>query len=66
MTLKDTLDFQLMEFNHVAIGGTIKKAYSSNNNIITKKKHKYYMITLAYCRLAKKILINYIKLLKNI
>ena len=38
MTLKKAFDEGFVEFNHVAIGGTIKKAYNSNNNTITKKE----------------------------
>lgn len=38
MTLKKAADEKFTEFNHVAIDGTIKKAYNSNNNIITKKE----------------------------
>ena len=38
MTLKKASDLKLTDFNHVAIDGTIKKAYNSNNNIITKKE----------------------------
>lgn len=37
MTLKKAFDEGFTEFNHVAIDGTIKKAYNSNNNTITKK-----------------------------
>ena len=37
MTLKKTFDEGFTEFNHVAIDGTIKKAYNSNNTI-TKKE----------------------------
>ncbi len=33
-----TFDEGFTEFNHVAIDGTIKKAYNSNNNTITKKE----------------------------
>ena len=38
MTLKKASDLKLTDFNHVAIDGTIKKAYNSNNNVITKKE----------------------------
>ena len=38
MTLKKASDEGFTEFNHVAIDGTIKKAYNSNNNAITKKE----------------------------
>lgn len=38
MTLKKASDLKLIDFNHVAIDGTIKKACNSNNNIITKKE----------------------------
>ena len=38
MTLKKASDEGFTEFNHVAIDGTIKKAYNSNNNTITKKE----------------------------
>jgi hypothetical protein len=38
MTLKKASDLKLTDFNHVAIDGTIKKAYNSNNNTITKKE----------------------------
>ena len=38
MTLKKASDLKLTNFNHVAIDGTIKKAYNSNNNVITKKE----------------------------
>mgnify|MGYP000881743458 FL=1 len=38
MTLKKAFDEGFTEFNHVAIDGTIKKAYNSNNNTITKKE----------------------------
>ena len=38
MTLKKAADAGFTEFNHVAIDGTIKKAYNSNNNVITKKE----------------------------
>ena len=37
MTLKKAEDEKFTEFNQVAIDGTIKKAYNSNNNAITKK-----------------------------
>ena len=40
MTLKKASDLKLTDFNHVAIDGTIKKAYNSNNNVITKKETK--------------------------
>ena len=39
MTLKKAFDEGFTEFNHVAIDGTIKKAYNSNNNTITKKRN---------------------------
>ncbi|WP_367242754.1 transposase, partial [uncultured Methanobrevibacter sp.] len=35
MTLKKAFDEGFTEFNHVAIDGTIKKAYNSNNNTIS-------------------------------
>ena len=38
MTLKKASDEGFTEFNHVTIDGTIKKAYNSNNNTITKKE----------------------------
>ena len=38
MTLKKAFDEGFTEFNHVAIDGTIKKAYNSNNNTISKKE----------------------------
>ena len=38
MTLKKASDEKFTQFNHVAIDGTIKKAYNSNNNVITKKE----------------------------
>ena len=38
MTLKKAFDEGFTEFNHVAIDGTIKKAYNSNNNTLTKKE----------------------------
>lgn len=38
MTLKKVFDDGLTDFNHVAIDGTIKKAYNSNNYTITKKE----------------------------
>ena len=38
MTLKKAFDEGFTEFHHVAIDGTIKKAYNSNNNTITKKE----------------------------
>lgn len=38
MTLKKAFDEGFTEFNHVAIDGTIKKTYNSNNNTITKKE----------------------------
>lgn len=38
MTLKKASDLKLTDFNHVTIDETIKKAYNSNNNIITKKE----------------------------
>ncbi len=38
MTLKKASDEGLTEFNHVAIDGTIKKAFNSNNNVISKKE----------------------------
>lgn len=38
MTLKKASDLKLTDFNHVAIDGTIKKAYNSNNNVISKKE----------------------------
>ena len=38
MTLKKASDAGFTEFNHVAIDGTIKKAYNSYNNVITKKE----------------------------
>ena len=37
MTFKNAFDEESGEFNHVAIGGTIKKGYNSNNTI-TKKE----------------------------
>ena len=40
MTLKKAFDEGFTEFNHVAIDGTIKKAYNSNNNTISKKETK--------------------------
>lgn len=45
MALKKAFDEEFTEFNHVAINGTIKKAYNSDNDAITKKKHKYWPIT---------------------
>lgn len=38
MTLKKAFDEGFTNFNHVSIDGTIKKAYNSNNNTITKKE----------------------------
>lgn len=38
MTLKKAFDEGFTQFNHVAIDGTIKKAYNSNNNTISKKE----------------------------
>ena len=38
MTLKKVFDEGLTDFNHVAIDGTVKKAYNSNNNTISKKE----------------------------
>ena len=38
MTLKKASDLKLTDFNHVAVDGTVKKAYNSNNNVITKKE----------------------------
>ena len=38
MTLKKAFDDGFKEFNRVAIDGTIKKAYNSNNNTISKKE----------------------------
>ncbi|MEE0024263.1 hypothetical protein [Methanobrevibacter sp.] len=38
ITLKKVEDLKLTDFNHVAIDGTIKKAYDSNNNVIIKKE----------------------------
>ena len=38
MTLKKASDEGLTDFNHVAIDGTVKKAYNSNNNTISKKE----------------------------
>ena len=38
MNLKKAFDEGFTEFNHVAIDGTIKKAYNTNNNTITKKE----------------------------
>lgn len=65
MTLKKASDLKLTDFNHVAIDGTIKKAYNSNNNAITKNKLKYCSITSVDCRLARKSLINCTNLLKK-
>lgn len=66
MTLKKASDLKLTDFNHVAIDGTIKKAYNSNNNIITKKKKpKSCSITSMAFQLARKCLKNYISLLKK-
>ena len=31
---------KLTDFNHVAVDGTIKKAYNSNNNVISKKERQ--------------------------
>ena len=36
MTLKGNR-YKLTNFNHVVVDGTVKKAYNSNNNVITKK-----------------------------
>lgn len=58
MTLKKASDLKLTDFNHVAIDGTIKKAYNSNNNVIRKKKPKYCSITSKNCMLAMKSLIT--------
>ena len=38
MTLKKASDLKLTDFNHVAVDGTVKKEYNSNNNDITKKE----------------------------
>ena len=38
MTLKKASDLGFTDFNHVAIDGSIKKAYNSKHNIITKKE----------------------------
>lgn len=40
MTLKKAVDEGFSEFNHIYIDGTIKKAYNSKNNVITKKEVK--------------------------
>ena len=46
MTLETAKKEGYTEFNHVAIDGTIKKAYNSNQNMISKKECnlliKYY------------------------
>ena len=39
MILKKSFDDGLTDSNHVAIDGTIKKAYNSNNYPITKKRN---------------------------
>ena len=38
MTLKKASDEGFTDYNHVAIDGTIKKAYNSNQNMISKKE----------------------------
>lgn len=40
MILKKAVDKGFSEFNHIYIDGTIKKAYNSKNNVITKKEVK--------------------------
>lgn len=39
MTLKKASDLKLTDFNHVAVDETVKKAYNSNNNVLTKKRN---------------------------
>ncbi len=58
MTLKKAFDEGFTEFNHVAIDGTIKKAYNSNNNTITKKETKYWSITTKDDQLTQNLLKN--------
>ncbi|WP_236951242.1 hypothetical protein [Methanosphaera sp. BMS] len=53
MTLKKASEKKYTEFNHVAIDGTVKKAYNSNHNTISKKKHKYYFNTTKDFKLMK-------------
>ena len=65
MTLKKAFDEGFTEFNLVAIGGTIKKAYNSNNNQSQKKKHNYWLITANDVQLVPKALKNSINLQKN-
>lgn len=36
--IKKASDLKLIDFNHVAVDGIIKKAYNSNNNVISKKE----------------------------
>lgn len=65
MTLKKAFDEGFTEFNHVAIDGTIKKAYNSNNNTITKKETQILSITTKDDLLALNVLKNFINLLKD-
>lgn len=65
MTLKKAFDKGFTEFNHVAIDGTIKKAYNSNNNTITKKETQILSITTKDDLLALNVLKNFTNLLKD-
>ena len=65
MTLKKAFDEGFTEFNHVAIDGTIKKAYNSNNNTITKKETQILSITTKDDLLALNVLKNFTNLLKD-
>ena len=64
MTLKKASDLKLTDFNHVAVDGTVKKAYNSNNNVITKKETQLLLDYFIGLSVDFKKLENYINLLE--
>ena len=65
MTLKKAFDEGFTDFNHVAIDGTIKKAYNSNNNTITKKETQILVDYYEGRQLLLKALKNFTSLPKD-
>ena len=66
MTLKKASDLKLTNFYHVAVDWTVKKAYNSNNNVITKKETQILLDYFSGLSVDLKKLEKLRKLAKNI
>lgn len=64
MLLKKAPYLKLTDFNHIAVGKTVKKATIPITILSLKRKLKYFLITSTTSQLVIKGFKNYINLLK--